>query len=94
MVNFDRHKLSLYCNTFDFSFQALTCLSLQPHQPLPRIFHLSYPRVSCLSVGEEFLVMLDGFGSPVFFLTLENSCGAAGLGSAGHRVGGQVLALL
>ena len=32
----------------------------QPRQPLPRILHLSYPRVSILPQGEGFLIMLYG----------------------------------
>jgi hypothetical protein len=34
---------------------------LQPSQPLPGIFNLSYPRVSVLPEVEEFFVVFDGF---------------------------------
>jgi hypothetical protein len=36
--------------------EQIICL-LQPSQSLPRIFHLSYPRISVLPEGEEFLLM-------------------------------------
>jgi hypothetical protein len=35
---------------------------LESNQPLSCILHLSYPWVSVLPEGEEFLVMLYGFG--------------------------------
>ena len=38
-------------------------LDFQPRQPLPRVLHLSYPRLSILPEGKEFLVMLYGFGA-------------------------------
>jgi len=37
-------------------------IAYSPRQPLFRIINLSYPRVSVLPEGEEFLVMLYGFG--------------------------------
>ena len=35
---------------------------LQPSQPRLGIFYLSHPRVSVLPEGEEFLLMVNGFG--------------------------------
>ncbi len=39
---------------------------LHPSQPLPRILHLSYPRVSVLPQVEEFFVVLNGLTFKVF----------------------------
>jgi hypothetical protein len=40
-------------------------LPFQPSQPLPGVLDFSCPRVSVLSEGEEFLVLLYGFASIV-----------------------------
>jgi hypothetical protein len=37
-------------------------ITLQPSQPLPGILQLTYRLISALPEGEEFFVMLDGFG--------------------------------
>jgi hypothetical protein len=44
-----------------FLYYPAASIALKPSQPLPGIFNLSYPRVSVLPEGEEFLVVLYGF---------------------------------
>ncbi len=44
----------------------------QPRRPLPRILHLSDPRVSVLPEDEEFFVMLYGCVALVFVYLAEH----------------------
>ena len=52
-------ETSLFICVFYYLAASIT---LQPSQPLLSVLNLSYPWVSVLPEGEEFLVMVYGFG--------------------------------
>jgi hypothetical protein len=62
--------VSVYEKRKIINYATYCSIDLQPSQPVPSLLYLGYPRVSVLPEVEEFLVMLDGFGFPNFFLVM------------------------